>query len=77
MSAGLDPVTGESPEKIPNETSLRAIQRQTQFDGIYDADPNDSDYSYRAFSRNDRSDMRRMGKIQELRVRSSSDCIEA
>lgn len=75
MSSTLETVTGESLEKAPNEPSLRAIQGQTQFDGIHDADANHSSYSHHGFSRNDRSDMHRMGKVQELKVSSSSDCI--
>lgn len=62
----MDTVIGESHEKTLNETSLKAIQRQAQFDGTDDADGSDSNYINHGFSRNDRSDMRRMGKVQEL-----------
>lgn len=75
MSSKLDSETGKSLEKTPNETSLRAIQSHTQFDGIDDADANGSNPSQHGFSPDDRSDMDRMGKVQELRVRSVSDCI--
>lgn len=77
MSSTLETVAreGEPLEKAPSETSLRPIQGQTQFDGIDDADASDSHYSHHGFSRNDRSDMHRMGKVQELKVCNSSDCI--
>lgn len=66
MTSTMDTVIGESHEKTLNETSLKAIQRQAQFDGTDDADGSDSNYINHGFSRNDRSDMRRMGKVQEL-----------
>lgn len=75
MSSTLDSETGKSLEKTPNETSLRAIQSHTQFDGINDANANDSTPNQHGFSPNDRSDMRRMGKVQELGIRSVSDYI--
>lgn len=68
MSSTLDPVTGDSLERTSNENSLRARQRQTQFDGVDDMVTNDSNDSHHGFSRNDRSDMHRMGRVQELRV---------
>lgn len=75
MTSTLDNVIAESDEKTPNETSLRAIQSQAQFDGTDDADARDSNYSNHGFSRNDRSDMCRMGKVQELRVSIARDCL--
>ena len=69
MSSTLDTMTGESLERNSNENSLRAGQRQTQSDGVDDMVTNDStDSPHHAFSRNARSDMHRMGEVQELRV---------
>ncbi|MCJ1463740.1 hypothetical protein MMC07_002349 [Pseudocyphellaria aurata] len=66
-SSRSNAVTGESLEKTPNETSSRAIPHQTPYDGIDDAETNDRKYSDHGFSRNDRNDMHRMGKVQELK----------
>lgn len=75
MTSTLDTVIAESDGKTPNETSLRAIQSQAQFNGPDDADARDSNDSNHGFSCNDRGDMCRMGKVQELRVSIARDCI--
>lgn len=75
MSSRPKTAIGELLERPPNETSSRAIPPQTQFDAIVDAETNNRKYSDHRSARNDRNDMHRMGKVQELRVSSTHGSI--
>ena len=68
MSLAYDIANGEPHEKASHKPSLRAIPRQDVADGGGDDLADDSRHGQRNYTRHDRSDMRRMGKIQELRV---------
>ena len=61
-----DIATDDSIRKAPVETS-KEIPRRYDLDGIDDEGADDSYHGQ--FTRNDRRDMGRMGKVQELRVR--------
>ena len=55
--------------KIQQETSVAAVPKRQDF---ADEDARDNYHDYdKGHTRNDRTDMGRMGKIQELRVRTA------
>lgn len=71
MSLAYDIADGEPDEKPSHKTSSRPLPRQQDvIDGVVgDDDPAESGRDApRDYARHDRSDMHRMGKIQELRV---------
>lgn len=77
MASDPDAMSGRPPKGI-HETSVTAIPRQYELDGIDDEiDDNHAVKSVKSpgYTRNDRRDMDRMGKTQELRV--SKHCLES
>lgn len=69
MPPSSDLPTDESVRKTPLHVSEVRLPRQLALDGVHDDEVDDSYHGQ--FTRNDRRDMGRMGKVQELRV---SDC---
>jgi hypothetical protein len=67
-SAGADNLPQDT-HKVQHETSVAAVPKRQDFD---DEDARDNYHDYdKGYTRNDRTDMGRMGKIQELRVRTA------
>ena len=62
----------DSIRKAPVETS-KELSRRYDLDGVDDEGADDSYHGQ--FTRNDRRDMGRMGKVQELRVSGVDGCI--
>ena len=73
MSSSSDIATDESVGKAPLGIAETKIPCQFELDGVNDAEVDDSYHGQ--FTRNDRRDMGRMGKIQELKVRMAAVCI--
>ena len=63
---------------MAHEDSIKALPQKYKLDGIdEDGDLNDTYHGRRGFTRNDRKDMGRMGKLQELRVSQSGPRVDA
>ena len=69
MPPSSDLPTDESARKTHLHVSEARLPRQLALDRVHDDEVDDSYHGQ--FTRNDRRDMGRMGKVQELRV---SDC---
>ena len=69
MSKVTEMVNDVTLQKTLPETSAGEISKTYELDGIDDQDVNHDDYHHHlGVTRNDRRDMTRMGKIQQLRV---------
>ena len=66
MSSSSDIATDESVRKTHLDVSETRLPRQFELDGMHDEAVDDSYHGQ--FTRNDRRDMGRMGKVQELKV---------
>ena len=57
----------EADQKVPVTSTSRELPREYELDGIDDL--NDDYHGHVGYTHNDKSDMHRMGKVQELKVR--------
>ena len=64
--SSLDTAPDESVRKIHPDVVEMRLSRHFELDGVHDGEIDDSYHGQ--FTRNDRRDMDRMGKVQELRV---------
>jgi hypothetical protein len=69
MSNVTEMVNDVSLRKTSPETSSREIPKTYELDSIDSQDVGDNYHDHLGVTRNDRRDMSRMGKIQQLRVR--------
>ena len=68
MSSKYNDIVNESSGKLPDEISLSETSRQYHL-GIANNAPSGNHHGLSGSTQNDRGDMYRMGKIQELKVR--------
>jgi len=72
MSYVTEMVNDVSLQKTSPETSSREIPKRYELDSIDSQDVGDNYHDHLGVTRNDRRDMGRMGKIQQLRVRGQA-----